>query len=302
MAAKVDQLDLRSLRVLSALANTRNTYRAAEQLHLSQSAVSRALGRLRDILEEPLFVRCSGGMEPTEKAERIVGRQPELLEMLDSVVAGESQFEPANWQGNVSLALSSLAMVAWGKTICDQLNQLAPDVILNLKTWDSNTVRDILEGRVTLGVHYRNDKWPQALFQEALAEDEYVLMAHERNEAVRGNPTLALIRKHSLISWLLPEWNDYNNRLESALGGLGIEPQIQLRTDNLGLAVERLRSSDCLMAGTRAMTEQFEDLHALPYPTEIQLPDSSVVICYPRRSRSSPRLNWLTRQIPGVVS
>ena len=65
MAARIDKLDLKMLRVLAVLAQTRNTYRAAEQLHLSQSAVSRALSKLRDALEDPVFVRSSDGLEAT---------------------------------------------------------------------------------------------------------------------------------------------------------------------------------------------------------------------------------------------
>ena len=52
MAARIDRLDLKMLRVLAALHHNRNTYRAAEQLHLTQSAVSRALARLRDVLDD----------------------------------------------------------------------------------------------------------------------------------------------------------------------------------------------------------------------------------------------------------
>ena len=62
MAARIDKLDLKMLRVLAVLAQTRNTYRAAEQLHLTQSAVSRALARLRDVLDDPLFVQMLDGL------------------------------------------------------------------------------------------------------------------------------------------------------------------------------------------------------------------------------------------------
>ncbi len=301
LAYRIDQLDLRSLRVLSALAHTRNTYRAAEQLHLSQSAVSRALARLRDLLQDPLFVRSAAGMEPTEKAEQIVARLPELLDMLEDVIEGDQSFDPSDWQGEVRIALSSLSMMTWGSEIGDTLAHLAPRVTWQLQTWGPSTLTDILDGRVLLGVHYRNDRWPQDLLQETIAQEEYVLMAREGHEALGREATPNLFRNHSLISLLLPEYNDYDNRLEAALRALGIEPRVRLRTDSLALAMERLRSSDWLMAGTRSMSGKTEGLQMLPYSREFTLPDTSVVLCYPRRIRNSPRMNWLAGQIRGIV-
>ena len=301
MADTADQLDVRSLRVLAALANTGNTYRAADQLNLSQSAVSRTLGRLRSVLDDPLFVRGPARMEPTEKARHIVARLPELLDLLESVVEGDKPFDPAQWQGNVSIALSSLAMIAWGSLICSQLQKLAPGLVLNLETWGPNTVGGLLDGRITLGIHYRHDKWPQALFQETLVKDQYVLMSREGHPAARARPALDLFRDYPLISLLLPEWNDYDNRLESALAGLAIEPQIKLRTDDLSLALEQLRASDCLMAGTRSMTERLDRIQLNSYPRELQLPDSTAVLCYPRRMRNSSRMNWLAKELKSLV-
>jgi DNA-binding transcriptional LysR family regulator len=100
---------------------------------------------------------------------------------------------------------------------------------------------------------------------------------------------------------LLPEYNDYDNRLEAALRALGIEPRVRLRTDSLALAMERLRSSDWLMAGTRSMSGKTAGLQMLPYSPEFALPDTSVVLCYPRRIRNSPRTNWLAGQIRSIV-
>ncbi len=63
------RIDLNLLRVFDAIFEDRNLLLAGKRLNLSQSAISHALGRLRDVLEDDLFVRTAKGMEPTARAE-----------------------------------------------------------------------------------------------------------------------------------------------------------------------------------------------------------------------------------------
>lgn len=58
------RIDLNLLIILQVLLEERNGSRAARRLHLSQSAVSKALGRLRETFDDPLFVRSAYGMDP----------------------------------------------------------------------------------------------------------------------------------------------------------------------------------------------------------------------------------------------
>lgn len=302
MSARIDKLDLKMLRVLAVVSRTRNTYRAAEELYLSQSAVSRALSRLRDALEDPVFVRTPGGLEPTALTERIVSRLPELFELLEGVIEEEGQFDPSHWTGSVTVAMGSPATRCWGSAFYDVLSKQAPNVTWNFETWRSTTVSDILEGKTSLGIHFINHKWPQALYQQKVGKDDYVLMARKGHPALQGKQTMKLFEQHSLVSLLLPDWNDYDNLLESALRGQGVEPSVSLRTDNLSLALESVRDGNSLMAGTRALARQFDNLKSINYPSQITLPESTVVMCIPRRLRNSARYLWLADEIKAVIS
>lgn len=62
--------DLNLLLVFEALMRERHVTRAAEKLHLSQPALSHALKRLREALEDPLFIRTENGMQPTPGRRR----------------------------------------------------------------------------------------------------------------------------------------------------------------------------------------------------------------------------------------
>lgn len=70
----IQTFDLNLLRVLDALLRERNVSRAAERLALSQPAVSNALNRLRELLDDPLLVRAGRAMQPTPRALALEAR------------------------------------------------------------------------------------------------------------------------------------------------------------------------------------------------------------------------------------
>ena len=87
-------IDLNLLRIYDILYDERNVTRAAARLFLTQSAVSHALARLREVLGDPLFVRIPSGLRPTERAHRFAPRLRVALAEIRSMVANPT-FDPA---------------------------------------------------------------------------------------------------------------------------------------------------------------------------------------------------------------
>lgn len=92
---KIRRLDFTLLLVFRALIRHRRTTVAAEQLGLSQSAVSHALSRLRDLFEEPLFLRRPDGLQPTRGALALAPKVEALLQLAGETVEGARRFDPA---------------------------------------------------------------------------------------------------------------------------------------------------------------------------------------------------------------
>src|SRR3546814_9872104 len=67
----MSEIDLNLLRVFDTLFELGNVTKAGARLGLTQSAVSHALGRLRQSIGDPLFVRAPGGLQPTARAIEI---------------------------------------------------------------------------------------------------------------------------------------------------------------------------------------------------------------------------------------
>src|SRR5712675_2132001 len=97
-------IDLNLLRIFDILYDERNVTRAAARLFLTQSAVSHALARLREVLGDPLFMRIPSGLQPTERAHQLAPRLRVALAEIRSAVATPI-FDPAKTASASSLRL-----------------------------------------------------------------------------------------------------------------------------------------------------------------------------------------------------
>jgi DNA-binding transcriptional LysR family regulator len=95
------RIDLNLLVYLDALLRERNVTQAAQQLNLSQPAMSNGLRRLRTLFDDPLLVRTSEGMTPTERALELEPLVREALARIDRAVQPRSEFRPAEAQRRV---------------------------------------------------------------------------------------------------------------------------------------------------------------------------------------------------------
>ena len=92
----ISTFDLNLLRVLDALLRERNVSRAAERLSLSQPAVSNALNRLRDLLDDPLLVRVGRAMQPTPRALALEAPIRDALQRIEQSLSDDAPFDPAS--------------------------------------------------------------------------------------------------------------------------------------------------------------------------------------------------------------
>src|SRR5437870_971381 len=99
----LSRLDLNLLKAFEAIMRERHIGRAAEALHLTQPAVSHALGRLRDAFADPLFVRHARGVHPTTRADELAALITPALDMLRAGLGTAPAFDPANAQREINI-------------------------------------------------------------------------------------------------------------------------------------------------------------------------------------------------------
>src|SRR6516225_532896 len=99
-------LDLNLFVVLHVVLEERSATRAARRLHVTQSAVSNAIARLRSVLADPLVVRSGRGLAPTPRAEELRPFVAQAIAQLQAAVDRGAAFVPEASERRFTLALT----------------------------------------------------------------------------------------------------------------------------------------------------------------------------------------------------
>ncbi|WP_308936674.1 LysR family transcriptional regulator [Duganella radicis] len=142
----LDRLDLNLLRVFNVVYEERNLLRAAKRLNLSQSAISHALGRLRESLGDDLFVRTGNGMQPTARANAMSAPLHSALIQIGNAV-GNEPFAPATAEREFVIAANDYITLVLVERLQLRLQELAPRINLVIRP----STRIDLAGQLDLG-------------------------------------------------------------------------------------------------------------------------------------------------------
>ena len=103
----LSRVDLNLLVVLDAIVAEGGVSRAAERLNLTQPAVSHALARLRELFDDPLFVREGRTLVPTALTKRLVDPLRQSLQALGALIDKGESFDPARSETSFTVSMSS---------------------------------------------------------------------------------------------------------------------------------------------------------------------------------------------------
>jgi DNA-binding transcriptional LysR family regulator len=148
-------LDLNLLLVFDAIYAERSISRAAQKLNLSQPAVSNALARLRERLQDPLFERNSQGMSPTPRAKVLKEPIHQALDLLERGLRSDETFEYASSNREFVIAVEDYGESVVLPRLMDWLAATAPDVRITIRPEPSNSLKDAMrDGQVDLALDY----------------------------------------------------------------------------------------------------------------------------------------------------
>ena len=179
-------LDLNLLVAFNVVMETRSVSRAAEQLHLSQPAMSAALGRLRDYFGDDLLVLHGKRMFPTPYAESLVPGVQETLRSIDALITSSTSFDPATSQRVFRLIASDYITAAVIAPLSRRLAQVAPGIRLEAVLPSDGSADLIAQGAFDLLItpeEFINPSQPA----ELLFEERHVVIGWSGNP-VFGRP------------------------------------------------------------------------------------------------------------------
>ncbi len=183
-------IDLNLLVAFDAVYRTRSTTRASEELHVTQSAVSNALRRLRSIVGEPLFIRTGQGVMPTASALRLAGPVQESLARIQDALESTRQFNPRKAQHTFRIYVSDVGQLVILPRLLSRLRALAPPLKVETVSTSPGEARTLMErGDVDLAVgHF--DGFDAGFFRQHLFDERYVCLVRAGHPVIQRRISL----------------------------------------------------------------------------------------------------------------
>jgi LysR family nod box-dependent transcriptional activator len=177
------KLDLNLLTALKALLAEKNVTRAGEAVHVTQSAMSGILSRLRDYFGDPLIVQVGRKMELTSLAESLVEPVNDVLLRIDATIATRPEFNPLTTRRHFSVVASDYSIHVLLLDVLRRVHHDAPGMSLEFRNPSESAAAELEAGEVDFIVNPESQN-SQGQSGTVIFEDSYVIVVDAGNTEV----------------------------------------------------------------------------------------------------------------------
>jgi len=294
------RFDLNLLVTLDALLTEKNVTRAGLRMHLSQSAMSGALARLRDFFQDELLVPMGRNMVLTPLAEDLVQPVRDVLLQVQATIATKPHFEPATSTRHFSLAVSDyVTSVLMVDLLRDVLCQ-APSITFELRPVGKRAAEDLESGDLDLLIApepYVSTVHPK----EILFEDTHTCVAWNKNRKIGSTISVDqyLALGHVIVHVGEIGSANYDERM---LRSLNHKRNVEVVTPSFDLAPQLVIGTDRIATVTTRLACKYEKLlpiRLLRVP--IDIPPMVEVMQWHRAHDQDLAHVWLRSQLKQTV-
>lgn len=247
-------VDLNLLPALEALLRRRNVSQAAVDAGLSQPAMSRALQRLRDLFEDRLLVRVSGGFALSPKAEGLLTRVQVALQDVTSVFA-EPIFDPVLVQRRIRFAATDLQTILYAPALMARLAIEAPGIDISMEPYSSDLMQRMENGSLDFAFALSTTPLPPGVESESLGQDRLALVMRRGHPAENQQWTVQDYSRFNHVS--IGIMGDGISELDAQLALRGVTRRIALTTPHFMAALAAVSSSDMVTTVSENFAKRF---------------------------------------------
>jgi DNA-binding transcriptional LysR family regulator len=300
---KLPDIDLKLLVIFDEIRKCRSITLAAENLGVTQSAISKSLQRLRRHLGDTLFVRSPNGMEATPRGRALEAPISEILRTYYDRIAIAPPFDPASSDRIFTIHGSDLGMSVFFPILVPELKRRAPHARVTGTIGNQREVLEALEvGDIDLSLGAFSSLPESGIYQQRLFVEKYICLVR-RDHPVCAAPVfdLDLFQQQSHIIVASGKSGHIHGRAEAILLDEILPSNVAMKVPSFVLAAMLLQGTDHVLtipsAAAIALVREF-DLECLPCPAA--LPEFTVLQYWHERFSHDPACQWLRTLIRDV--
>jgi DNA-binding transcriptional LysR family regulator len=296
----LSRIDLNLLVVLETIVAEGGVSRAAARLNLTQPAVSHALGRLRVLFGDPLFVRRGRALAPTALTKSLIEPLRQALHSMGAVLAAGGRFDPRETPASFTVAMRDPLEQLVLPALARKLSKDAPRIDLRcVQARRRNVEAALADGTLDAAIDVAL-AMSDSVRRAKVAADGFVVVARKSHPALRGGLTLPtyLRLEHVMVSSRrrgpAPE--------DLGLGQLGHHRRVRLRCRNYGAAFRIVRDTDFLLtmpARYAGLLNERAGHRLLKLP--FAMPTLDLYLYWHEAAHDDPANRWLRMQLLEVL-
>lgn len=291
--------DINLLVAFKELMRERSVSRAAEKMFISQSAMSHVLHRLRQQLNDPVLVKTSTGMQPTERALSLVDPVEKVLLEIQHLIQHQSSFDPATSMRRFVLAATDYMEYLLLPPLINQIFPMAPGVDIHVqRTASEFPIGSMENNEVDMVLGFEVMLSAPAQFHRQTLFDDHMACVVRKDHPLAENDRLSMEQYLAANHMLISRTGANIGFIDNWLAERKLERRIGLIVPHFLSAPLIVTQTDLLLSLPLRIGQQFTSfapLKILHLPFELPV-FNLVMIWHPLRDKE-PEHIWLRKQI-----
>lgn len=291
---RFNKLDLNLLVALDALLTELNISRAAEKIHLSQSAMSNALARLRDYFDDELLVQVGRRMEPTPRAEVLRDAVNDVLRRIEGSISAKPAFLPRQSQREFRISVSDFSLSVLIPRVIARAHAEGPGIRFALMPQVQDPTRSLDRAEVDLLVLPQEFCTPDHPAEEVFRE-RHVCVVWRDSPLAEGELTRERYMAAGHVVMVPP--GAHSSSVEAWMAHkLGFERRVEVTSFNFASCMALLQGTDRIATVHGRLARQLApQLPVVLKESPLPLAEMHQMMQWHRYRTNDPGIEWLRR-------
>jgi DNA-binding transcriptional LysR family regulator len=288
------RIDLNLLVLFETVLEERHVGRAAARLNVSPSAVSHGLGRLRELMQDPLFLRQPKGVVPTERARLLAAPVADILERTRQVISRAEKFDPRHSVRRFSIGAPDAVTAVVLPPLLAELRREAPSIDLATRNLIGRFDASLMElDQRTLDVALLPlSDIPGRFVARTLFEQTDFVIVRRAGHPMGAKLTLA--KYCEAMHLMVSASADLLGLVDRLLEKQGLSRRVVLTVSNFSLALSIVAESDLVAAMPRVFAARYAPRYrAVVCDPPFPIPSDPVRAIAPMAATADAGLAWL---------
>ncbi|MCP4350020.1 MAG: LysR family transcriptional regulator [Desulfobacterales bacterium] len=293
------EFDLNLLVAFDAIYKERNLTHAGHRLHLTQSAMSHALGRLRTVFDDPLFVRQGNHMVTTPLAEDMAVNIQQVLKLLEITLEDRGRFDPQRSESTFCIGLGDYTAFVLLPELLKILKPVAPKIHIKARhlTFEQRAA-SLDNGSADLVIGCEQ-VFGASIYQQVLFREREVCILSKDHPDIGDTLSFDQYINAEFIRLSLADYRE--DPIDEELAEKGVKRKVMIMTEH-ELTIPKLVSSTNYIANIaeRLGKKFLEWLPVKILPVPLDNTRFKIHQYWHKRNQIDPAHKWLRRSIKQV--